>query len=630
MFILIKDIFNKIFAKDKSQELYKEKYESLLDENKKLYNNNKQLKEINLNQEQINHTLKHQNKQLLNENKFIKNDNKRLEKLNSFITFQEFLAKSYTSPIINAPFQSVDKRIFAFMDHISKYLIKKSKKIENKPLVSVIMYTYNKEHFIIEAINSVFKQTYKNLELIIIDDGSTDNTVNKINEKFNYNMEVIVNKQHKGHSFSFNTALKIAKGDYLMFLDSTSKWDSKFVETMIGAFMELPDADIIYSGTLLYKEYNKKPYAMSYGSYNRLLLHNKNYIDISSFCCKNYVYNHVGEFDETLTSLYDWDYIVRCSNKMRIYSVPVLLLKKFEFKSFNQISGDEDYYKNASNILNRNDIPIRKYDKLSHRISIIIPNYESLKELKECVETILSLNSGNMVDIIIVDNNSSVVVKEYLNKLESNEMIKIIYNNVNYGFTYAVKQGIDFSDENTDILILNNDAILTEGALEHMQKGAYSYNNCGIIVPHEIVSKQNPHMKFHVPYSDSNFGCDITPSKAHHNIINMPIFHDGELLELNFAPFFCTYIKREIYNKTIGLDPELGRHYRSDHIFSDFVRHILKMKIYQEPDAYVYHKQQAATNILKKNKEEYDMIFIKNQWPLDLSKKLGYNQRPWD
>ena len=110
----------------------------------------------------------------------------------------------------------------------------------------------------------------------------------------------------------------------------------------------------------------------------------------------------------------------------------------------------------------------------------------------------------------------------------------------------------------------------------------------------------------------------------------MPLFHDGGLLELNFAPFFCVYIKREVYNKTLGLDPELGRHYRSDRIFSDFIRHILKMRIYQEPNAYVYHKHQVATNILSKNKKEYFMMFKKNQWPSDLAKDLGYKKALWD
>ena len=122
----------------------------------------------------------------------------------------------------------------------------------------------------------------------------------------------------------------------------------------------------------------------------------------------------------------------------------------------------------------------------------------------------------------------------------------------------------------------------------------------------------------------------MTPSKAHYNIANVPLFHDGEILELNFAPFFCTYIKREVYDKSLGLDPELGRHYRSDRIFSNFVRHVLGLKIYQTSDAMVYHKFQQSTTNLKKDKDKFDMMFVKNQWEPELAEKLGYKTPLWD
>ena len=53
------------------------------------------------------------------------------------------------------------------------------------------------------------------------------------------------------------------------------------------------------------------------------------------------------------------------------------------------------------------------------------------------------------------------------------------------------------------------------------------------------------------------------------------------------------------------------------------------MKIYQDPHAYVYHKHQIATNTLKNNKEEFN-IMINNQWPPEIAKKLGYKKALWD
>ena len=120
------------------------------------------------------------------------------------------------------------------------------------------------------------------------------------------------------------------------------------------------------------------------------------------------------------------------------------------------------------------------------------------------------------------------------------------------------------------------------------------------------------------------------PSIAHKNICNVPLFHNGEVLELNFAPFFCVYIKREIMNNSLGLDAELGRHYRSDRIFCNYVKYILNQKIYHISKAKVYHKLQKATFDLKKDKNDFDYIYSENQWDKELATKLGYKSALWD
>lgn len=630
MFILRNKIFNKISEDNKQEVLYNEDFELLIEENEKLKNINSKLNKDYKKTKEKSGFLKNQNKHLIQEINLLKEENEKLNKLKSFINFQEFLSNSYVSPMVHAPFIAQDKRVFAFMDHLAKYLIQNTLKINDKPLVSIIMPTFNREKIIKKAIDSVLNQSYDNWELIIVDDGSCDDTLNLLNSVSNDKIRIFSYDENKGVAFARNTALKNASGKYVMYLDSDNQWDSRYVETMVGAFIELPQADAIYSGQLLYKDDKSDPYAVRFGSFNMSLLHNRNYIDISCFCHKRSIFDEIGGFDENLTHLSDWDYILRISNNFKMYSVPVLLSKYYEYPNSNRISDIPfDYHRTASEIIKNNVFQFKRFNSLSHKVSIIIPNYESLIELKNCVEAIFSFNLNDMVDIIIVDNNSSVEVKEYLRILES-KGVKVILNDLNYGFTYAVTQAIELCDKNSDILLLNNDAVLTEGAIEHLQYGAYVYDDCGLIVPHEIISEKNRHMNYNVPYADKRFKCDVTPSKEHHNIINMPVFHDGGLLELEFAPFFCTYIRRDVYDKTLGLDPELGRHYRSDRIFSDFIRHVLKMKIYQEPNANVYHKHQVATDTLKKNNDEYDLMFRKNQWPDDLAKKLGFKKALWD
>ena len=101
--------------------------------------------------------------------------------------------------------------------------------------------------------------------------------------------------------------LQLPSGKYIAYLDSDNLWDSRYLAAMIGAFLELPDAEAIYSGQLLFKGEQKHPFAVRFGSFNRSLLTNRNYIDINALCHTKELYNRIGGFDETLIRLVDYD-----------------------------------------------------------------------------------------------------------------------------------------------------------------------------------------------------------------------------------------------------------------------------------------------------------------------------------
>ena len=83
-------------------------------------------------------------------------------------------------------------------------------------------------------------------------------------------------------------------------------------------------------------------------------------------------------------------------------------------------------------------------------------------------------------------------------------------------------------------------------------------------------------------------------------------------------------------NNSLGLDAELGRHYRSDRIFSDYIRNVLKLNIYHISKAIVYHKLQVSTKKLKSNDDEFNLMFSKNRWDDYLAKKLNFKRALWD
>lgn len=117
---------------------------------------------------------------------------------------------------------------------------------KNNPLVTVIIPAYNCEGFIQYSIESVLNQTYKNIELIVVDDGSTDGTrqvVLQYKENINY-----IEQANGGVSKSRNTGIHHSKGEYIAFLDADDIWDRNKLEIQMICFKKHPDVEMIFSG----------------------------------------------------------------------------------------------------------------------------------------------------------------------------------------------------------------------------------------------------------------------------------------------------------------------------------------------------------------------------------------------
>lgn len=103
-------------------------------------------------------------------------------------------------------------------------------------LVSIIVPVYNVEKYFTRCINSLISQTYKNIEIILIDDGSTDNSGKLCDEaSLHYgNKVVVIHKKNEGLSDARNTGIKIAKGYYIAFVDSDDFVSNDMIQTMVS------------------------------------------------------------------------------------------------------------------------------------------------------------------------------------------------------------------------------------------------------------------------------------------------------------------------------------------------------------------------------------------------------------
>lgn len=194
------------------------------------------------------------------------------------------------------------------------------------PKVSVIMPCYNAEALIAEAIDSVLKQTYSNKEIIVINDGSTDNSM-QILESFNDKI-IVIDQQNKGPSQARNAGLEIASGDYIAFLDSDDYWDEHFLQEMVTK-AENSGVKLVYCGWQHIGNYaNKDPFIPP--DYEQMenkaeLMIQSTRWPIHGVLTHRSVFDFTGFFDPQWTSCMDFAIWVRAATHFKIALVPRVL-----------------------------------------------------------------------------------------------------------------------------------------------------------------------------------------------------------------------------------------------------------------------------------------------------------------
>ena len=125
------------------------------------------------------------------------------------------------------------------------------------PLVSVIIPNYNHARYLDERIQSVLNQTYQNFEVIILDDKSTDNSVEVINKyKDNPHItNIVVNKENSGSTFKqWHKGFELAKGDLIWIAESDDKCEKELLSTLIEFFEKDPDCVLAYTESIMFKD----------------------------------------------------------------------------------------------------------------------------------------------------------------------------------------------------------------------------------------------------------------------------------------------------------------------------------------------------------------------------------------
>jgi len=198
------------------------------------------------------------------------------------------------------------------------------------PLVSVIIPTFNRSQKLLRAVESVISQHYKGLEILVIDDASTDTTYKDL-LKFGKSITYIRLNKNTGVSGARNTGIHNATAPWIAFLDSDDYWLKDKLRIQMAFIKDNPetiacqtDEIWIRNGTRVNpKIKHKKPSGNIFNQSLKLCL-----VSPSSVIIKNSVFNEIGMFDESLPAAEDYDLWLRISCRYPIYLIDKKLIVK--------------------------------------------------------------------------------------------------------------------------------------------------------------------------------------------------------------------------------------------------------------------------------------------------------------
>lgn len=171
------------------------------------------------------------------------------------------------------------------------------------PLISIIVPIYNREKFLDRCISSIINQTYSNIEVILIDDGSTDNSLQICNSFAAKDSRIkVFSQKNGGVSKARNTGLQVAIGEYILFVDSDDFINLNCVMTYINKLKQNSKLDLIISGMNYYNEML---------AYNKSTVLEKEYENLKSFQNDFYIFLKNGYFRSPDNKLYKKSIIIQ-------------------------------------------------------------------------------------------------------------------------------------------------------------------------------------------------------------------------------------------------------------------------------------------------------------------------------
>lgn len=231
-----------------------------------------------------------------------------------------------------------------------------------KPTVSVIIPTYNRAHLIERAIQSVLNQTYQNFEVIIVDDGSIDNTEEVVKKIHDNRVYYYKHDKNKGGSAARNTGISLAKGEYIAFQDSDDEWLPEKLSQQINIIKSLSvDVGMIYTDMWRIDSSGKRYYWKSPGNNKENNIINCKAFDdvkgigLGTTIIKKECFEKAGIFDEEFRRFIDLELFLRLSKFYKFYHLKSPLVIYYDV--------GEGISHNSNSLIQAYELIFKKYNQ---------------------------------------------------------------------------------------------------------------------------------------------------------------------------------------------------------------------------------------------------------------------------
>lgn len=317
-------------------------------------------------------------------------------------------------------------------------------------MISVIISTYNRLDRLKKAIESVKKQTYKDYEIIISDDHSTDGTQAYVSNLHDQQITYTRLTRNFGNDTKpKNEAIKLAKGEYIAFLDDDCEYRPDHLQILLSTIEQYPEVAMVYGDRWIVDDTKElKDQIGVFSEYNPFLLMRRNYIDTSDVLVRKEALFTVGGFDERYKKYIDWNLWVRMAKYGFTFKRVAKIITDYHLHDGMKSMRKEDERGFNQPKWDSFDVEVElPYLKEVHepKVAIFTITHDRLEYTQKCIES-LHATAGYPFDHFIVDNNSTDGTK---NELQDFPLKFWMWNEKNVGISKASNQALD--------LILSNE-----------------------------------------------------------------------------------------------------------------------------------------------------------------------------